>query len=309
MATTNTVTTSYNGQYAGEIISKALLTATTIDNGLITLKPNVKYKAILKRIVTGSLLSADGCDFDASSSVDFDERELEVKQLKVNLQICKSDFEDDYLALQMGDSSHNNIPSSFAQYLIEDVQKRIAQEMEIAIWQGDDGVNTIEGFEAKFAADATVIDVAADVAGISADNVVEELGKVVDAIPTNLITSPDLHIYVASNVARAYVRALGGFGAAGLGAAGTDSKGNQWFNGQALSFDGIKIVVANGLSTGKMVAALKSNLYFGTSLMADHNEVKTIDMSPIDGSRNVRFVMRMSAGVQYGFGAEVVYYA
>ena len=307
MATTNTVTTSYNGQYAGEIISKALLTATTIDNGLITLKPNVKYKSILKRIVTGSLLSADGCDFDASSTVDFDERELEVKQLKVNLQICKSDFEDDYLALQMGDSSHNNIPSSFAQFLIEDVQKRIAQEMEIAIWQGDDGVNTIEGFEDKFAADATVIDVAAT--AITAENVVVELGKVVDAIPTNLITSDDLHIYVSSNVARAYVRALGGFAAAGVGAAGTDSKGNQWFNGQALSFDGIKIVVANGLTTGKMVAALKSNLYFGTSLMSDQNEVKTIDMSPIDGSRNVRFVMRMSAGVQYGFGAEVVYYA
>ena len=207
----------------------------------------------------------------------------------------------------MGDSSHNNIPATFAQFLIEDVQRRIAQEMELAIWQGDDGVNTIDGFEAKFAADATVIDVAAT--AITAENVVVELGKVVDAIPTNLITSDDLHIYVSSSVARSYVRALGGFAAAGVGAAGTDNKGNQWFNGQALSFDGIKIVVANGLTTGKMVAALKSNLYFGTSLMSDQNEVKTIDMSPIDGSRNVRFVMRMSAGVQYGFGAEVVYYA
>ena len=57
-----------------------------------------------------------------------------------------------------------------------------------------------------------------------------------------------------------------------------------------------------------MVAAEKSNLFFGTGLLSDHNEVKLIDMADLDGSQNVRVVMRFTAGVQTGIGADIVYY-
>jgi len=113
---------------------------------------------------------------------------------------------------------------------------------------------------------------------------------------------------VSQNVARAYVRALGGFAASGLGAAGTNAQGTQWFNNGLLSFDGVAIFVANGLTSNYIVAAEKSNLYFGTGLLSDQNEVKVIDMADIDGSQNVRIVMRMTAAVQYGIGADIVLY-
>jgi hypothetical protein len=58
-----------------------------------------------------------------------------------------------------------------------------------------------------------------------------------------------------------------------------------------------------------MVAAEKSNLFFGTGLLSDQNEVKVIDMADIDGSQNVRVVMRFTAGVQYGIGSEIVLYS
>jgi hypothetical protein len=50
-------------------------------------------------------------------------------------------------------------------------------------------------------------------------------------------------------------------------------------------------------------------LYFGCGLLSDTNEVKVLDMGDLDGSKNVRFIMRMTAGVQYGVGADLVYYA
>ena len=134
------------------------------------------------------------------------------------------------------------------------------------------------------------------------------MGKLVDAIPSALYGKEDLNLYVSQNVARAYVRALGGFAAAGLGANGTNAQGTQWYNNGSLSFDGVKIFVANGLSDNYMVAAEKSNLYFGTGLLSDHNEVKVIDMADIDGSQNVRVVMRLTAGVQYGIGSDIVLY-
>ena len=135
------------------------------------------------------------------------------------------------------------------------------------------------------------------------------MGAVVDAIPSTIYGKEDLYLYVSSNVARAYVRALGGFGAAGLGAAGTNNQGTQWWNNGALTFDGVKVFVAQGLANNRMMAAQKSNLYFGTGLLSDHNEVKVIDMADIDGSQNVRIVMRYTASVQYGLGAEIVLYS
>ena len=78
---------------------------------------------------------------------------------------------------------------------------------------------------------------------------------------------------------------------------------------EVLSFDGVKIAVANGLPDNTMVAAEKSNLFFGTGLLNDQNEVKVIDMADIDGSQNVRVVMRYTAAVQYGLGSEIVLYS
>ena len=149
-----------------------------------------------------------------------------------------------------------------------------------------------------------------DVVGtsVTAANVIGEMGKVVDAIPSALYGKEDLYLYVSQNVARAYVRALGGFAAAGLGANGTNAEGTQWWNNGALSFDGVKIFVANGLADNYMVAAEKSNLFFGTGLLSDHNEVKVLDMGDLDGSQNVRVIMRFTSGVEYGIGSDIVLY-
>jgi hypothetical protein len=101
---------------------------------------------------------------------------------------------------------------------------------------------------------------------------------------------------------------LGGFGASGLGANGTNAMGTQWYNNGSLSFDGVKIFVANGMANDYMMAAQKSNLFFGTGLLNDSQEVKLIDLSDLDGSQNVRVVVRFTATVQYGIGSEIVLY-
>jgi len=50
MATTTTITTTYAGEFAGEYISAALLSGTTLANNLITIKPNIKFKEVMKRV-------------------------------------------------------------------------------------------------------------------------------------------------------------------------------------------------------------------------------------------------------------------
>tara|TARA_R110000796_G_scaffold127978_1_gene243398 strand:- start:3638 stop:4570 length:933 start_codon:yes stop_codon:yes gene_type:complete len=310
MATTNSITTTYNGEFAGQYISAALLSGSTLDNGLITVKPNIKFKEVIKKVASDDIVKSASCDFDPTSTLTLTERIIQPVQQQVNLQLCKSDFESDWDAIQMGYSSFDTLPSSFADFLIGHVASKVAQRTEQSIWNGAAGTaGQFGGFAELMLADADVTDVAAVGGGVNATNVIAQMGAVVDAINSNLYSSEDMTIYVSQNVARAYVRALGGFSVAATSNAGTDTKGTQWFSGQSLTFDGIKIAVANGLADNRMVAAEKTNLYFGTGLLSDQNEVKVLDMADIDGSKNVRVVMRFSAGVQYGVGSDIVLYS
>lgn len=307
MATNTSITTSYAGEFAGKYISAALLSASTIENGGIEVKPNIKYKEVIKKIATDDVLKNATCDFDPTSTVTLTERIIQPEEFQVNLQLCKKDFRSDWEAVQMGVSAFDSLPPSFADFLIAHVAAKVAQKNETNIWAGvNANAGEFDGLVTLMTADATVTDVVGTT--VTAANVIAELGKVVDAIPATLYGKEDLYLYVSQNVARAYVRALGGFGASGLGAAGTNAQGTQWWNNGSLSFDGVKIFVANGLGSNYIVAAEKSNLYFGTGLLSDHNEVKVIDMADIDGSQNVRIVMRLTAGVQYGIGSDIVLY-
>ena len=307
MATTTSITTTYAGEFAGKYVSAALLSADTIEGGGITIKPNVKYKEVLKTVNLDAITKDATCDFSDTSTLTLAEKVLTVKQLQVNLELCKSDFQSDWSAIEMGYSSFDTLPASFQDYLIGYVAGKVAEKNEQNIWQGADAnEGEYDGFTALLAADATVIDVVGTT--VTAANVIDELGKVVDAIPSSVYGKEDLYIYVSQNIARAYVRALGGFGANGLGGNGVNNAGTTWYNGGDLAFDGVKLFVCSGMPDNDMVAAQKSNLFFGTSLLADWQEVKLLDMADLDGSKNVRVIMRFAAAVQFGIGADIVYY-
>jgi hypothetical protein len=310
MATTTSITTTYAGEFKDKIIAAALLSSPTIDNGGIEIKPNIKYKEVIKKLATDAILKNATCDFDATSTVTLTERILTPEEFQVNLSLCKKDFHSDFLSAQQGYSAFDVLPKTFADFLVAHVAAKVAAKNETNIWSGvTANAGEFDGFATLLAADAA-LPAANEVAGttVTAANVVAELGKIVDAIPAALYTNENLYIYVSQNIARAYVRALGGFGASGLGANGTNAQGTQWYNNGSLSFDGVKIFVANGMGTNRAIATTKDNLYFGTGLLSDHSEVKVIDMADIDGSQNVRVVMRLTAGVQYGIVEDIVTY-
>ena len=318
MATTTNITSTYSGEFAGKYVSAALLSADTIENGGITVKPNIKYKEVMKKFAVDGIVKDGSCDFTDTSTIDLTERILTPEEFQVNLELCKQDFRSDWEAIEMGYSAYDTLPPSFADFLLSHVIAKVAQKMEQNIWQGTNAnPGEFDGFETLWEADSDVIDVTGTT--VTAANVIEEMGKVVDVIPTAVYGKEDLYLYVSSNVARAYVRALGGFAAlsnvagsenvGSIGANGYQNQGTMWYGaGQNLAFDGVKIFVCPGLADDTMAAAQKSNLFFGTGLLSDHNEVKLLDMSDLDGSQNVRVIMRFTAGIQYGIGSEIVLY-
>jgi len=311
MATTVSITSSYSGSFAGSYVSSALLSGNTIANGLIEVKPNVKFKEVLKRVELDGIVANSTCDFADTSTVTLTERILEPKQLQVNLELCKTPFMSDWEAISMGYSSLNqNLPKTFSDYFIGLMAEKVAQKTEQDIWSGTAGAGSFDGFATLLTADTLPAgqDIAKVAGGVNAGNVIAELGKVVDAIPASLYSNEELFIYVSQNIFRAYKRSLGGFQANGVGANGVNAQGNNQ-DVDIQFFDGVKVVACNGLADDTMISTLKSNLYFGTGLLSDHNEVKVLDMSDLDGSQNCRFIMRYSAGVNYSVKEDIVYYS
>ena len=304
------ITTTYAGEFAGKYISAALLSGKTLAEGNITTVPNVKYKQVMKKAVSGDLVKDATCDFSGEADVlTLSERILQPEEFQVNLELCKKDFRSDWEAAQMGYSAFDNLPPSFSDFLIAHVADKVAQRIETNIWTGTNATSgQFDGFVTTLTADGDVNDVTGTAS--TAANIITELGKIADAIPSAVYGAEDMTIYLPGNMYRNYIRALGGFAADGVGAAGTNAQGTQWYNmGSGLSFDGIQVVHAPGLSDNDAVAAEKSNLFFGTGLLSDQNEVKVIDMADLDGSQNVRVVMRFTAGIQHGIGGDIVLYA
>jgi len=309
MPTTTSITTTYAGEFAGKYIAAALLSAPTLDKGGITIMPNVKYKQVIKRVATDGIIKNATCDFDPTSTITLTERILQPESFQVGLQLCKSDFRSDWDAIQMGYSAFDTLPKSFADFLIAHAAEKVAAGMETSIWRGVNATaGEFAGIMTQLTTDASLPS-AQEVAGTTVDaaNVITELGKIVDACPAALYGKEDLTLYVSSNIYRAYVRALGGFAASGVGANGYDNKGTNQQLGDVF-FDGVRVFMANGLANNTALLAQKSNLYFATGLLNDMNEVKVLDMGDLDGSQNVRVIMRFTADAKYGFASDVVTY-
>ena len=309
--------TTYAGEAAAGYVAAALLSANTLDKKLVTIMPNVKYKSVIQKISVASLVNDASCDFVTNTgSVTIDERVLTPKELQVNLQLCKQEFVASWEALQLGFSAFDEIPKSFNDFLVSYVGGKVAEATEQNIWQGTATNGSFLGFQASFSASiaaggASAVLPARTTGGSSAiisgsvtsANVISKLDSVVSTIPTTVYGKQDLLLYVSTNVAKAYQQSQAG------GSAGANGWNNQYNVGEKpYNFNGIEIVLCPGLSDDKIVAAQKSNLFFGTGLLSDYNEVKVIDMSDIDGSQNYRIIMRFTSGIQFGVGQDIVYY-
>jgi len=306
------ITSSYVGSFSGRYIAAALLSGDTLANEEITIMPNVRFKSVIQKASSNNIVRDASCDFQTGQgTLTLTEQILEPKEFQVNLDLCKKDLFSTWQGAEMGYSQYADLPASFSDFVLAHVAAKVSDFTETQIWSGAGGAGSFSGFETLLAADAALPaaqEIAAVAGGVNAANVIDEMGKVVDQIPTTVYGKEDLRLYVSSNVGRAYTRALGGFAANGLGGAGYEDRGtNQVLGG--LFFDGVQVVVSKGMADNTMIAAEKSNLFFGTGLLNESQEVRTIDMQEVDGSMNVRVILRYTAGVQYGEVTDIVLYA
>jgi len=296
MATTTSLTTTYAGREAAGYIRAAFLSNESL--AAVTFKENIEYKQVVRRLVDNVTFKNATCDFDPQGTVTLTERILTLEKFQIHRQICKNTFLSDWEARS---EQNNELHASLTDALIANILAGMAAENERIMWQGVNATaGEYAGFETLFLADGDVLDVDAPEA-ITSANVIEEMNKLVLTLPVRVRRASEKPVIaVSSNVAEAFRTAILGLGG-----------GSYLYQGETvkMTWQGqYDIVECPGMSDDTMAMFQKSNLWFGTNLLDQWNNVSVLDMYQYDLSNNVRFAANFFAGVQYGFGAEIAFY-
>tara|TARA_R110000851_G_scaffold181198_2_gene328826 strand:- start:252 stop:1154 length:903 start_codon:yes stop_codon:yes gene_type:complete len=298
----DSITGNFAGEKAAGYIYPALLSGKTLGEGNVTIHENVAYKLNVRNIEgTAANFQAAGCDFNDSGDVTISDVVLTPVDLMINRTLCKQDFRSQWESLEMrGRMLGQELPTSLLDFFIEKNISLISAQVETLLWSGaNDATGNFTGLETRLAADGTVNDVAIGAVVIGADTIIAQLGRVRDAIPNTVYGKEDLAIYIPTSIQKFYIAAQAALGYQNLYHDGVTG----------LNFEGIPLKVAPGMSDDKMVAARAADLHFGTNVMTDMAEVRALDMAELDGSDNVRFIARFSAGTQNTNGADIVLYS
>jgi hypothetical protein len=235
-----------------------------------------------------------------------------VGKIKVNEALCPKDLEAKYLqkALPTG-SMYDAIP--FEQEFTDKKAKRIASQLEIALWQGDTtsvnvNLNKFDGLVKLVGAASGVVDAntstyisGAPLSSISATNVVSIFDGIYKAIPAQIVSEDDVHIFCGMDTFRTYTIALKN---ANMFHYTVDVKADNEF---ILPGTTIKVVAVQGLNgTNKIYAMRLSNLFLGTDLL---NEEEKFEIFYAKEADQVRFVSEFKMGVNIAFPDEVVKFA
>jgi hypothetical protein len=296
MATTTSLTTTYAGKEAAGYIRAAFLSNESL--AAVTFKENIEYKQVVRKLVDDITFANATCDFTPTGTVTLTERVLTLEKFQVHRQLCKKDFLADWEAKSEQDGF---LHASLTDALIANVMAGVAANNERVMWQGVNATaGEYAGFETLFLADASVLDVSSPVA-IDSTNVIDEMNRLVLTLPTRVRRATEKPVIaVSSNVAEAFRTAILGLGG-----------GSYLYQGETvkMTWQGqYDIIECPGMSDDTMAMFQKSNLWFGTNLKDQWNNVAVLDMYQYDLSDNVRFAASFFAGVQYGFGNEIAFY-
>ena len=274
---------TYAGLWSGKYVAAALLSGETLSKELITLHPNVAYKEVIRNWQNSVSIDSATCDYTDNSSITLGEYVLTTVEKQVNMTLCKNNLRTTWEAAQAGFSAFEKLPATFEEFLLAQVAAEVAQGVELGIWK----TNTFyTGGMVQYLIDNSA-PVSAGSGATNGGNVVARLQSMLDASPAALYGKEGYQFYVGPVTMKAYQAAL--------------SAGNynfQFYVGEKpMNFQGIPVTMCPGLNDSDCVLGLKSDLHFGTGLLSDYNEVKVIDMSDIDGSQNVRTIMRFTGGI------------
>jgi hypothetical protein len=287
---------SYAGQLAGEIVAKALL--SNVSTQYVTMKPNVPYKSVVRKIDDTVTFAAGTCDFTPTGTINLSERVLTLEEFQVQREICKRELFADW---STADVMSGRVSTQIQDAIIERLVGGIAAANENVMWNGVNATaGQYDGFLTLIKAGGSGA-VSAGSGALTSLNIIATIWDVINTAPTAVKGASEKPIlYMGQAAWEAYIQAQIADGNGWYATAGPEVQ--KRFVGM------YEIAVCPGMAADNIVFAQKSNLMLGTWQENQMNEVFILDMQNLDGSQNVRYGARFYLGAQIAVAEDITYW-
>jgi hypothetical protein len=286
-----------------EFYSKAYITEDIVGN--YRTLAGIKYKTKIANVLFDDLLKASICTWDATNST-LDAIDIDVCPISAMAQICRFDIEQSFVSAWMakGASAPFDV-NAFMSYYWDEMSKEIGAEIEAIRWRGNTAGSTgtyldeCNGYEVQLCADPAVVQIVSTT--VDATNVIAEMNKLfAGLLPAVQGKIKDLRYFVSSNVAAAFLQATYSYANANIPSVN---------GGFQLTWLGIKIVVAEGMSNNTMVLTLKDNLIYAFDGDNDSKVLKSVNLEDTVAEPILRTRVDLKMGFFYVNPAEIVFYS
>jgi hypothetical protein len=242
MAFTFTGLVDYIDEQSFPMLTKSLIGGRTAS--MLTTQVGVAGKTKINLLDVGvNMQDGSGCSWLASGAVALTQREIDAKQVKINLEFCPKELQGYYWRTQMAAGTHqDSIPfeEQFANYLVEKVQ----DEIEKVIWNGDfaAGVGNLAMFDGLLIPTASFTDANAVTGsfptpltiGLSISNILEAIERIYVETPSAAVAKGDFKIFMGTDKFRVLAAAL-------MNGNGLSSAGGQ-LNNYTSDFDPLRLI-------------------------------------------------------------------
>lgn len=303
-----------NNTYAGELALPYLApvtSANSIEKGYLTALAGIRNKAVVSTLTSSNPIIASTCDVSSGDHLTLDESVLTTTDVMVNESICRGTLYPTWVASQMN-GNRNGEPTDFIDFAAATVAGKAAEQVENMLYSGsttlgvglvsDDGTIDNTGVQAgRLYLAANYIDLGGVLTKANIEAKLEATYNLAVANCPGVLTRDDVQILLSPKSYGLYMQHLSGV----LGVGGYLNQGtNQAY--AEITYLGVPVNMAYGMTNDAIILARKSNLFVGTNLGTDATEVSIIPRYQYDGSDMIQMVMRFGIGVQVGIKSDCI---
>lgn len=301
---------SYVDQVGGELLSKALIGATTPK--YVNVKLGIKGTQALNLLNSNVQFQAGSCGWDPASgtTTTFTQRNITTCAEKYNEALCYQDLFETYQSMLMKPGqTQETVP--FEQQIADLKVKQIQQRIEEKLWKATvSGGDCFDGFKTLISTGTTGV---ASSSGVTfstsavygeAGNPITEVDKLINALSDDAMSRDDLRVFMSFANFRLYVQALtrANFFANYIGS--SDITGNM----EAVHPNtNVKVIPTIGLNgSGEVVIGPAEYMVVGFDLLSDHEKLVIWYSKDYD---ELRLRANYNYGAQIALFGSTVYFA
>lgn len=327
---TNLITNNfeYTTKLMPEWFTKLIAAPTMLAGGYLRIEPNVTKDLLIKKLSGGdtiSQVSLRDCDWTPGHNIETGSKLLSLANFKINEEQCMEDldsiFSQNVFSGQGGPAGANKTDwpnyDGFGDKVMHWVYATLKTDLDRIIIGGETNVVDTyqDGLLDKLTADSEAVKVSGT--SIDATNVLDEVQKVIDAIPDTVMNGyvfdenlGQINIFVPVTVYNLLMRQMATIMNSNVMIAQLWSYQTQSLpNGKGqLKYLDINIVPVWCMPANTMIAAAKGNLIFATDLLSDTETIKVQNGACLKDENILYIKGQYRAGVDYVEGSEVVLY-